>query len=192
MPGESGVTVVTNSRVFYTPREAAGASGARHSLRPLIREGGTFPAKLGRNAPRDREAVSAPQLSSPAKAGDPVFQRRQRLNRKPQRTGYPAFAGYDGCHVGGRLRTTNAAEGRSGHRPATQRKTASRYDPSTGRNGVRSSGSGGEANLARFKRPQLIKFVDALPRNATGKIHKPTLRKNFGSPKMIDINQVAS
>jgi fatty-acyl-CoA synthase len=39
-----------------------------------------------------------------------------------------------------------------------------------------------EANLARFKRPRLIQFVDALPRNATGKIHKPTLRKNFGSP----------
>jgi fatty-acyl-CoA synthase len=49
-----------------------------------------------------------------------------------------------------------------------------------------------EANLARFKRPQLIKFVDALPRNATGKIHKPTLRKNFGSPDVVDINQVAS
>jgi hypothetical protein len=28
--------VVTNSRVFYTTREAAGASGARHSLRPLF------------------------------------------------------------------------------------------------------------------------------------------------------------
>ena len=35
------------------------------------------------------------------------------------------------------------------------------------------------ANLARFKRPHTIRFVDALPRNATGKIHKPTLRKNF-------------
>ncbi len=35
------------------------------------------------------------------------------------------------------------------------------------------------ANLARFKCPRLIRFVDALPRNATGKIHKPTLRKNF-------------
>jgi hypothetical protein len=34
------VTVVTNSRVFST-REAAGASGARHSLRPLFPEGGT-------------------------------------------------------------------------------------------------------------------------------------------------------
>ena len=42
------------------------------------------------------------------------------------------------------------------------------------------------ANLARFKCPRLIEFVDALPRNATGKIHKPTLRKNFGSPKATD------
>src|ERR1700731_2194539 len=32
-PGEP---VVTNARVYYTPRAAAGASGARHSLRPLI------------------------------------------------------------------------------------------------------------------------------------------------------------
>src|SRR6195256_3917406 len=39
-----------------------------------------------------------------------------------------------------------------------------------------------EANLARFKRHRLLQCVDALPRNATGKIHKPTLRKNFGSP----------
>ncbi len=43
-----------------------------------------------------------------------------------------------------------------------------------------------EANLARFKRPRLIKFVDALPRNATGKIHKPTLRKDFGAEKVTD------
>jgi len=35
--------------------------------------------------------------------------------------------------------------------------------------------------------------VDALPRNATGKIHKPALRKNFGSPKATDVaNAVAS
>ena len=33
------------------------------------------------------------------------------------------------------------------------------------------------ANLAKFKCPRLIEFVDALPRNATGKIHKPTLRQ---------------
>jgi hypothetical protein len=38
----SGVTVVTNARVYYTPRAAAGASGARHSLRPLTAEGRDF------------------------------------------------------------------------------------------------------------------------------------------------------
>jgi fatty-acyl-CoA synthase len=43
-----------------------------------------------------------------------------------------------------------------------------------------------EANLARFKRPRTIQFVEALPRNATGKIHKPTLRKNFAAPKPTD------
>jgi fatty-acyl-CoA synthase len=43
-----------------------------------------------------------------------------------------------------------------------------------------------EVNLARFKRPRLIEFVDALPRNATGKIHKPTLRKDFGAEKVTD------
>jgi hypothetical protein len=58
MPGDSGVTVVTNSRVFYTPREAAGALGARHSPRPLFGEGGKFIANLGRIRPRDRETMS--------------------------------------------------------------------------------------------------------------------------------------
>jgi hypothetical protein len=42
MPGDSGVTVVTNARVYYTPRAAAGALGARHSLRPLTIEGRRF------------------------------------------------------------------------------------------------------------------------------------------------------
>jgi fatty-acyl-CoA synthase len=42
-------------------------------------------------------------------------------------------------------------------------------------------------NLARFKCPRLIRFVDALPRNATGKIHKPTLRKTFASASPTDI-----
>jgi len=46
-----------------------------------------------------------------------------------------------------------------------------------------------ETNLARFKRPRVIKFVDALPRNVTGKIHKPTLRKNFISTDAIDIGK---
>src|SRR6516164_1089708 len=43
------------------------------------------------------------------------------------------------------------------------------------------------ANLARFKCPHLIRFVDALPRNATGKIHKPTLRKNFSTASATDL-----
>jgi fatty-acyl-CoA synthase len=43
------------------------------------------------------------------------------------------------------------------------------------------------ANLARFKCPRLIRFVDALPRNATGKIHKPTLRKNFSTASATDL-----
>jgi fatty-acyl-CoA synthase len=42
------------------------------------------------------------------------------------------------------------------------------------------------ANLARFKCPKLIEFVDALPRNATGKIHKPTLRQKFNATKATD------
>ena len=42
------------------------------------------------------------------------------------------------------------------------------------------------ANLARFKCPRQIEFVEALPRNATGKIHKPTLRKNFSTAKPTD------
>ena len=41
-------------------------------------------------------------------------------------------------------------------------------------------------NLARFKCPRQIRFVDALPRNATGKIHKPTLRKEFSVASEVD------
>ncbi|MBL6751103.1 MAG: long-chain fatty acid--CoA ligase, partial [Nevskia sp.] len=37
-------------------------------------------------------------------------------------------------------------------------------------------------NLARYKLPRFVEFVDALPRNATGKVHKPTLRQKFGKP----------
>ena len=42
------------------------------------------------------------------------------------------------------------------------------------------------ANLARFKCPRQIRFVDALPRNATGKIHKPTLRQEFSVASEVD------
>jgi hypothetical protein len=41
----------------HTAHEAAGASGARHSLRPLISVGRKFTAKLARMARRDRETV---------------------------------------------------------------------------------------------------------------------------------------
>src|SRR5690242_14492844 len=43
------------------------------------------------------------------------------------------------------------------------------------------------ANLARFKCPRLIRFVEALPRNATGKIHKPTLRESFAAASAADL-----
>jgi len=56
MPGDPGATVVTNARAFYTPRAAAGATGTRHSPRPLF-SGRRIHAQLGRNAPRDRDAV---------------------------------------------------------------------------------------------------------------------------------------
>lgn len=39
-----------------------------------------------------------------------------------------------------------------------------------------------EVNLAHYKHPRSVRFVDALPRNATGKVHKPTLRQQFGAP----------
>lgn len=35
-------------------------------------------------------------------------------------------------------------------------------------------------HLARFKLPRSFVFIDALPRNATGKVHKPTLRARYG------------
>ena len=57
MPGDSGVPVVTNSRVFYSTREAAGALGIRHSLRPLF-QGDTLMEKLARIMRRDRDGVS--------------------------------------------------------------------------------------------------------------------------------------
>src|SRR5260370_41550794 len=54
MPGETGVTVATMLVcLFYFAREAAGALGIRHSLRPLF-SGRMILQKLGRIAPRDR------------------------------------------------------------------------------------------------------------------------------------------
>jgi hypothetical protein len=48
MPGDFRRDRGDYARVlFYFAREAAGAMGARHSLRPLISEGGRLSAKLG-------------------------------------------------------------------------------------------------------------------------------------------------
>ena len=52
----SGGPVVTNARAFYTTRAAAGASSARHFLRPQY-FGRTNFARLGRMLSREREAV---------------------------------------------------------------------------------------------------------------------------------------
>ncbi|WP_291576707.1 hypothetical protein, partial [Bradyrhizobium sp.] len=50
----SGVTVVTLlAWLVFLPCQAAGALGARHSLRPLIGGFKELLAKLGRIAPRD-------------------------------------------------------------------------------------------------------------------------------------------
>jgi hypothetical protein len=49
MPGVSGVTVVATLVCFFIfAREAAGATSARHSLRPLISESETLLLKLAR------------------------------------------------------------------------------------------------------------------------------------------------
>jgi fatty-acyl-CoA synthase len=37
--------------------------------------------------------------------------------------------------------------------------------------------------LARYKIPKRVAFVEALPRNAAGKVVKPELRKQFGGSK---------
>src|SRR5579863_9392886 len=48
MPDVSGVTVVTNACVFYHHARLRALPGARHSLRPLIAEGGNSTANLAR------------------------------------------------------------------------------------------------------------------------------------------------
>ena len=59
MPGCTGVTVVTMLVCFsHFAREAAGASRARHSLRPLLAEGGRFEDKTRVDPRRDRGGVA--------------------------------------------------------------------------------------------------------------------------------------
>src|SRR5260370_20490520 len=65
MPGDPGVTVVTNARVYYTTRAAAGASGARHSLRPLIFSGQDVQDKTrAKHAARSRSHIQRSRVGS--------------------------------------------------------------------------------------------------------------------------------
>ena len=38
-----------------------------------------------------------------------------------------------------------------------------------------------QSRLARYKQPRSVRVIEALPRNATGKVHKPTLREQYGT-----------
>src|SRR6476661_10077536 len=59
MPGDSRCDRGDYARVpFSFGPEAAGASGARHSLRPLFSEAQTFLQNLGQIMPRDRGVTS--------------------------------------------------------------------------------------------------------------------------------------
>src|SRR5258708_38325133 len=98
MPGCSGGLVVTNARVYYTTRAAAGASapGIPHALR-----GRKLHARLGRIAPRDRGSVSEEyERATPSVVIDRLDRATQYSRdagdgiEKPPRTGYPAGA----CH----------------------------------------------------------------------------------------------
>src|SRR6185312_7425391 len=65
MPGVSGVTVVTNSRVFFYTR-GCGCVERPAFPAPSVSRGRDVDAKLARNARRDREAVSVLPLHTPS------------------------------------------------------------------------------------------------------------------------------
>ena len=56
MPGDPGELVVTNARAYYSTRAAAGATGTRHSPRPLFSEGGTSEQNSGASRGEKAEA----------------------------------------------------------------------------------------------------------------------------------------
>src|SRR5258707_1051709 len=73
MPGDPGVTVVTNARVYYTTRAAAGASDARHSLRPLMFRGYWFMHDSGAFAPRGRGGIPRRHCEEHLRRSNPAF-----------------------------------------------------------------------------------------------------------------------
>src|SRR5258705_3052132 len=123
MPGRSVVTVVTMLVcLFYFAYEAAGASSARHSLRPLFRRardsctarsnsrrGNAKVWLMNANGPdshssspglppslklrRAREIACPVEALAQTGPGDPVFHRRLRIIERPRRTGSSGQAG---------------------------------------------------------------------------------------------------
>src|SRR5579872_7282533 len=67
MPGCSGEPAVTCLRAFSFARKAAGASSARHSLRPLNFGGTITPERPGRVPPRERGCMHHTSLRAIAK-----------------------------------------------------------------------------------------------------------------------------
>src|SRR2546429_6882681 len=108
MPGLLRCTCGDYTRVLtsHFAREASGALGTRHSLRPLFL-GERFLQKLGRLAPRDRGVVSDECERARLSAVIARLDRATQYSRdaydgieKPRGTGYPAGA----CHRARRRR----------------------------------------------------------------------------------------
>jgi len=107
MPGDPGATVVTNARAYYSTRAAAGATGTRHSPRPLLGEESLHNSGVSRRGNAEVYLMNTDSQhfrpSPPTKAGDPVFRGVSDRTEKLRRTGYSAFAEYDGL---ARIRAT--------------------------------------------------------------------------------------
>jgi hypothetical protein len=87
----SGVTVVTNARVYYSTRAAADAPSVRYSPRPLYSGPKDF-QDLGRIAPREEEGVSRKEpcrfVRSASAEKSCEARRRNNLSSSFSLTGY--------------------------------------------------------------------------------------------------------
>src|ERR1700726_284200 len=95
MPGDAGVTVTACVRATLSfARKAAGASGARHSLRPLIFRWRNCFAKLGRIVPRECGAALSrlprPVLTGRGR-GEGLYPRTKLADRAPHPPGFAAL-----------------------------------------------------------------------------------------------------
>jgi len=90
--GCPGATVVTNARAYYSTRAAAGAGHPAFPT-PSI-SGRKIHAPLGHIV--QRECGCSSNRHRPARPDDPVFQGAGDGIEKLRRTGYSAFAEYDG------------------------------------------------------------------------------------------------